>query len=195
MRPTSNLTGRSPTCLSCPSCSNGLSHSSLWNTWWRTVCSLTDSRHTEHTIWWRLPFCRSLPTFFKHSTPATWRRWCCQTCLQYLTPSTTAHFFSESYGLDDVILQWFASYLSGQTQYIRSLATTSSPSEVGCRVPPGSVLGPILFLLYVADLLQLVKRHQLSPHANADDTQIYIFCRPVQEGVCLHRRGVTMDES
>ena len=38
--------------------------------------------------------------------------------------------------------------------------------------------GPILFLLYVADLLKLIKRHQLVPHAYADDIQIYGFCRP-----------------
>jgi Reverse transcriptase (RNA-dependent DNA polymerase) len=42
----------------------------------------------------------------------------------------------------------------------------------------GSVLWPILFLLYVADLMQLVKRHQLQPHGYADDTQIYGFCKP-----------------
>ena len=49
-----------------------------------------------------------------------------------------------------------------------------------CNVvaPKGSVLGPILFLRYVVDLLQLVKRHQLQPHAYADDTQIYGFCNP-----------------
>jgi len=45
-------------------------------------------------------------------------------------------------------------------------------------VPQWSVLGPILFLLYVADLLFLVRRHQLSPHAFADDNQIYGLCRP-----------------
>jgi len=39
-------------------------------------------------------------------------------------------------------------------------------------------MGPILFLLYVADRLKLIKRHRLSPHAYADDTQIYGFCQP-----------------
>jgi len=45
-------------------------------------------------------------------------------------------------------------------------------------VPHGSVLGQILFLLYTADVLQLVKSHQLQPHAYADDTQICGSCRP-----------------
>jgi len=52
------------------------------------------------------------------------------------------------------------------------------------EVPHGSVLGLILFLLYTADLLQLVRGHHLTQHAYADDLQIYSECRPA-DVVCL----------
>jgi len=56
--------------------------------------------------------------------------------------------------------------------------TSSSPSVVLYGVPQGSVLGPILFVLYTADVLQLVRDHGLVPHAYADDTQILGICLP-----------------
>ena len=99
-----------------------------------------------------------------------------------------------SYGFDGIVIKWFISYLSGRVQDVRTPTTTSSQSPVVHGVPQGSVLGPILFLLYVADLLKLIKWHQLVPNAYADDIQIYGFCRPSSVNCLADRVSACIDE-
>jgi len=52
----------------------------------------------------------------------------------------------------------------------------SAELAIMCGVPRGSVLGPILFLLYCADVTYIAHRHGVHAHSYADDTQLYIHC-------------------
>jgi len=63
-------------------------------------------------------------------------------------------------------------------KFVRFEASSLNPMFVLCGVPHGSVLGPILFLLYTADVIRIIETHSLLPHLHADDTQIYGFCLP-----------------
>ena len=79
---------------------------------------------------------------------------------------------------DSIALAWFLFYLAGRKQQVRCGGKTSSIMDVICGVPQGSVLGPILFIIYTADLAPIVTDRGLSLHQYADDSQIYDSCLP-----------------
>jgi len=77
------------------------------------------------------------------------------------------------YGISGKAIQWIESYLSGRTfkVCVNRVSSTECFLEIG--VPQGSILGPLLFILYTKDLELIVTKYGFSIHLYADDTQVY----------------------
>ena len=70
------------------------------------------------------------------------------------------------------MLNWFENYLTNRKQYIQiDKKTKTALQDVTCGVPPGSILGPLLFLIYVNEL-QYVS-HLLQHMMFANDTNLF----------------------
>ena len=78
-----------------------------------------------------------------------------------------------SFGLSGKVLEWIRSYLTNRSFYVKFNGISSSISSLICGIPQGSVLGPLLFILYTAELISLVEEHGFNAHTHADDLQIY----------------------
>ena len=74
------------------------------------------------------------------------------------------------YGIRGLSNKWFASYLSNQKQYTEIHKCKSSKKNITAGVPQGSVFGPILFLIYINDIINVMSLNVLP---FADDTNVY----------------------
>ena len=77
-------------------------------------------------------------------------------------------------GLSDVALDWFSSYIKDRLQSVIIGNDISSPIELMTGIPQGSVLGPLLFLIYMVPIQQIFKKHGIEYHSYADNTQLFV---------------------
>ena len=77
-------------------------------------------------------------------------------------------------GISGNAQQLIKSYFSDRTQRVVIAGNLSEFANLVCGVPQGSVLGPMMFCLYLLPLCAILKKHNIGYHINTYDTQLYI---------------------
>lgn len=79
----------------------------------------------------------------------------------------------QKFGILEQALSWIESHVFDRTSQILYGGSLSTPEKTQCGVPQGSILGPLLFVLFLSDLEDIVTKHQLMTHFYVDDIQLY----------------------
>ena len=96
------------------------------------------------------------------------------------------HRLHTDFGFTDAVLQWFSSYLTDRTHYVSLSNHCSAFAPIHSGVPQGSVLGPMLFTMYIKPLSAIIDSHSIIHHSFADDLQLQMSAPPGGISELLH---------
>ena len=96
------------------------------------------------------------------------------------------HRLHTDFGFTDAVFQWFSSYLTDRTHYVSLSNRCSAFAPVHSGVPHGSLLGPILFTMYIKPLSAIIDSHSIIHHSFSDDLQLQMSALTDRISELLH---------
>jgi hypothetical protein len=85
-------------------------------------------------------------------------------------------------------LTWMKSYLNDRTQRVAVGSVVSNSMHLQCGVPQSYVLGPRLYCIFAKPISEICRRHNFSHHSYADDTQVYLVIKLLDNWKNISRR-------
>ena len=79
-----------------------------------------------------------------------------------------------SYGIQGVLLLWLQTFLCGRTHQTKVNSSLSEQADLISGVVQGSVIGPLMFLIFINELVEILEKHGIKVKFYADDAKIYV---------------------
>ena len=98
------------------------------------------------------------------------------------------------FGITGTVLNWFKSYLCCRTQFVSINQSHSTKRDLLVGVPQGSILGPLLYLLYTAPISDVIAGRQLNYQLYADDTQLSLAFKTDDVNLAIDRVASCVSE-
>lgn len=96
----------------------------------------------------------------------------------------------KSYGICGTLLLWLQSFFSGRTHQTKVDSSLSDVAELISGVVQGSGIGPLMFVIYINELIEILERYNIKVKLFADDVKMYVH---IIDDIDVHRLQLALD--